>query len=184
MEDNQLIQLFWDRDETAISETERKYGRLCGKIAHNVLNNPRDAEECVSDTYLSLWNAIPPKRPTNLTAFVCKIVRNLSLKKLEYDRAQKRSSCATVSLSELEEVLPDHRFRPDVEDEEIGKLINLFLRSEKEETRAVFVRRYYFFDSVASLAKQFSYSEAKVKSVLFHTRNKLKRFLREKGVYV
>ncbi len=182
MEDKRIIDLFFERNEDAIKETQAKYGRLCHKLAYNILNDSADVEECVSDTYLQLWNKIPPEKPNNLTAFVCKIVRNLSLKKLEYNRAKKRSPYATVSMSELEETLPDHRYAKEVEDESLGRLINTFLRGQKAQVRNVFVRRYYFHDDIAEIAERYSFSQAKVKSMLFHTRNKLKKFLIEQGV--
>ncbi len=182
MEDRRIIDLFFNRDEDAIRITQEKYGRLCYKLAYNILNDRADTEECVSDTYLSLWNKIPPERPNNFTAFVCKIVRNLSLKRLEYNSAKKRSSFATVSMSELEETLPDNRYAKEIGEEDLGRLINAFLRKEKETVRNVFLRRYYFHDDIAEIAARYSFSESKVKSMLFHARNKLKKFLIEKGV--
>ncbi len=182
MDDKQIINLYFSRSEYAITETASKYGRLCYKIACNVLSDRHDLEECVNDTYLCLWNTIPPQRPNNLMAFIAKIVRNLSLKKLEYNRAKKRSSHFTVSLSELETTLPDRSLQSPIEEQALGKMINEFLRGEKEEIRNVFIRRYYFYDDVKDIAKRYEFSETKVKSMLFHTRNKLKKFLIKKGV--
>ncbi len=182
MDDERIIDLFFERNEAAISQTQAKYGRLCHKLAYNILNDWADTEECVSDAYLTLWNKIPPEKPKNFTAFVCKITRNLSLKKLEYNNAKKRSSFATVSISELEETLPDNRYSSEIEDEALGGYINEFLRKQKEQVRNVFVRRYYFYDDIAEIATAYGFSQAKVKSMLFHTRNKLKKFLIEKGV--
>ncbi len=184
MDDKRIIELFFDRDERAIQETENKYGRLCHRIAYNVLDNVSDVEECVNDTYLTLWNTIPPERPHYFKAFVAKVARNLSLKKLEYNSAKKRSAPCVVSISELEEVLPDTRCQFEIEDESLGQLINEFLRGEKEHIRNVFIRRYYFYDGIKEIAKRYEFSEVKVKSILFHTRNKLKKFLMERGVYL
>lgn len=184
MEDRWIIDLFFERKEEALAQTQAKYGRLCYKIAYNILKDRADTEESVSDAYLQLWNKIPPERPNNFMAFVCKIVRNLSLKKLEYNSAKKRSSHAVVSMSELEETLPDHRYAQEIEDESLGKLINEFLHGEKEAARNVFIRRYYFYDDIADIAEQYGFSPSKVKSMLFHSRNKLRKFLTEKGVYV
>ncbi len=184
MEDREIIRLFFDRDEEAIKQTQAKYGRLCHKLAYTILNNSADTEECVSDAYLSVWNKIPPEQPNNFTAFLCKIVRNLSLKRVEYNQAKKRSSKYAVSMSELEETLPDKRFAYEVEEEPLGELINTFLRGEKQIVRNVFVRRYYFHDRIEEIANKYRFSQAKVKSMLFHTRNKLKKFLIEKGVCV
>lgn len=184
MEDDKIIALYFDRDEQAIRETDIKYGKLCHNVAQNILNDPEDSEECVNDTYLSAWNTIPPTRPTRFMAFLCKIVRNLSLKRLDYNLARKRNAGVLVSLSELEAVLPDDRFAPGLEDAEIGRLISDFLRTEKQEARAVFIRRYYFFDSVSEIAKRYSFTESRVKSMLMRTRNRLRTYLQKEGVEV
>ena len=184
MDDSKIIDLYFERNEQAIKETEEKYGRLCYSIANHILNNHEDSEECVNDTYNGIWNAIPPARPTDFKAFLCKIVRNLSLKRLEFLNREKRSSEMTVSLEELAEVLPDDRYASDVADGEVGRLISEFLRGEKEETRNVFIRRYYFFDTVAEIATRYSFTKSKVKNMLFYTRNKLKAFLVKEGVEI
>ncbi|MBQ9121666.1 MAG: RNA polymerase sigma factor [Clostridia bacterium] len=182
MEDKQIVELYFARDERAIRETEAKYGRLCFHIACNVLSDPSDAEECVSDTYLGAWNAIPPTRPNSLKAFLCKIARNLSLKRLESVERQKRSRDMTVSLTELEEVLPDACIAPEISDGEISVRISDFLRGEKADARNVFLRRYWFFDSIEEIAARYSFSQSKVKSMLYHTRKKLKEYLIKEGI--
>lgn len=184
MEDIKIIELYFERDERAITETDSKYGKLCKKIAYNILNNLEDSEECVNDTYIGVWNAIPPTRPINFMSFVCKIARNLSLKRLEFMKREKRSAGVVLSLEELASVLPDERFAPNVTDDDIGRLISRFLRSQKEDVRNVFVRRYFFFDSVKEIAEQYSFTESKVKNMLFYTRNKLKDYLIEEGVEI
>ena len=184
MDDVRIIELYFARKEQAISETHEKYGRLCRGIAYNILNNDEDAEECVNDTYLGVWNAIPPTRPNNFMAFICKITRNLSLKRLEAQTRQKRSVSLTVSFSELEEILPDDAIDASASDENVGRLISDFLRGEKADIRKVFVRRYYFFDSVSDIAKRYSFSESKVKNILYRTRNKLKDYLIKEGVII
>ncbi len=181
MDDKRIIELFFCRDEQALKETQIKYGRLCFKLAHSILGNREDAQECENDTYLALWQRIPPARPENLTAFICRIARNISLKRLEYNSAEKRSA-ALVSWSELEEAIPDSSFENEMEDARIGELINSFLHAEKEDARNVFIRRYYFGDDILEIAENFAFSESKVKSMLFYTRNKLKKYLIEKGV--
>ncbi len=181
MDDMLIVDLFFNRDEQAIREIEKKYGHLCYSVAYNVLNQTSDAEECTNDTYLSLWNAIPPERPHSLKAFVCKIARNIALKRFEYNSAQKRSSHCVVSLSELDETIPDEAYRYDIEENTLGEMVNEFLRSEKECARNVFIRRYYFYDGVTEIADMYGFSESKVKSMLFHTRNRLKKFLIERG---
>lgn len=184
MDDSQIINLFFARDEQAIKETERKYGKLCLRVAKNILSASEDSEECVNDAYLTVWNKIPPTRPNNFTAFICKITRNLSLKRLERSSALKRSADAIVSLTEIEEILPDNRVAPNVDGEELGNLISAFLRKEKELNRNIFLRRYWFFDSVGDIAKRYSLTESNVKSILFRTRNKLRDFLKKEGIEV
>lgn len=181
MDDAQLIEMFFARNEHAIKETDKKYGKLCFRVADNLLRNKEDAEECVNDTYLVAWNKIPPTRPNNFTAFICKITRNLSLKKLESANAKKRSPDAIISLSEIESLVPDNSFTTDMTDEEVGKLISVFLRGEKELNRNVFLRKYWFFDSVSQIAEMYSLSENNVKSLLFRTRNRLREFLKKEG---
>ena len=150
MEDREIIELYFARDEAAIRETAEKYGALCLRLAGNILGSREDAEECVNQSYLNLWNAIPPTRPVNFTAFVCKVTRNLALKQLEAMQAAKRAPGAVLSLSQLEELLPDDRLSPNVDEAEIAA-------------------RYHF-------------SESKVKSMLFHTRARLKAYLQKEGI--
>ena len=182
MDDLHIIALYFARDERAIRETDIKYGKLCHRIAYNILKNREDSEECVSDTYHGVWNAIPPERPQNLMAFVCRIARNLALKRMEAASRQKRSPAVLVSLEELAEILPDESADGGFPDESIGKLISDFLRNEKAEIRNVFIRKYYFLDSVEDIAKRFGFSESKVKNMLWRTRSKLKAYLTEQGV--
>lgn len=184
MDDLQIIELYFQRDEQAVRETDAKYGRLCHRIAYNILGSREDSEECVNDAYMGIWNAIPPARPSNFTAFVCRITRNLSLKRLEFLTREKRSRDVAVSLEELEAVLPDERVRPDMDDEALGGLISRFLRGQKEESRNVFIRKYYFFDSIGEIAERYSFTESKVKNMLFHTRNKLKAYLIKEGIEI
>lgn len=184
MDDLHIIELYFARDEQAIIATDEKYGKLCRSIAYNLLNNREDSEECVNDTYLGAWNAIPPTRPNNFMAFICRITRNLSLKRLEAQARQKRAGEIAMPFSELEDILPDEAIDTNVGDENIGKLISDFLRGEKADIRKVFVRRYYFFDSVSDIAKRYSFSESKVKNMLYRTRNKLKEYLIKEGVRI
>lgn len=182
MDDLSIIELYFERDEKAIQETDKKYGHLCFNVAINVLGDDEDSEECVNDTYLSVWNKIPPTRPNNFKAFICKITRNLSLKKLQYNKAIKRTPESLVSFSELEYVLPDNSIVSNIENAEIGKLISEFLMHEKPDARAVFIRKYWFFDSVEDIATRYSFSESKIKSLLYHTRSRLRDYLRKEGV--
>ncbi len=184
MDDLHIIELYFNRDENAIIATDQKYGKLCFQIANNLLRNNEDSEECVNDTYLAVWNKIPPIRPYNFSAFICKITRNLSLKKLKLLNAKKRRSDAIVSIAEIEEVLPDNRITVDIDDKELGKMISDFLRDEKELDRNVFIRKYWFFDPISDIAKRYSLSETNVKSMLFRTRNRLRLYLRKEGVEI
>ncbi len=182
MEDNEIVELYFARNESAIGETAGKYGRLCCSIANRILGDEHEADECVNDTYLGVWQAIPPARPDCLRAFIAKIARNLALTRLRRGKAAKRRSEAIVSVSELEEILPDASLYDEVEARELGEWISEFLRTEKEEARKIFLRKYWFFDSVSDISEKFGCSESKVKSMLFHTRMRLREYLTEKGV--
>ena len=184
MDDLMIIELYFARNEQAINETDIKYGKLCLNMANNILSDNEDSEECVNDTYLSVWNKIPPTRPDNFMAYICKIVRNLSLKKLDFNLAQKRTRKLTVSFSELEDILPDNPTAPENEYENLGKIISDFLMQEKETSRNVFIRKYYFFDSINDIAKRYSFTESKVKNMLYHSRNRLKKYLEKEGIEV
>lgn len=184
MDDLLIIEMYFDRNEMAIVETDKKYGKLCFKVAHNILSNREDSEECVNDTYLGLWNRIPPTRPKNFMAFICQIVRFLSMKKLDYNLAMKRSTNITESFAELEAILPDDHFSESWECEQVGKIISEFLKREKEDSRNVFIRKYYFLESVKDIADRYSFSESKVKNMLYHMRIKLKNVLKKEGVEI
>lgn len=177
MQDQQIINELFERNESALGGISDKFGKLCQQIAYNILGNREEAEECVNDTYLNIWNSIPPARPDNLRAYVCKVARNLSLNRLKYNSAQKRSPGSLISLSELEEKVGEP---PDYEN--IGGLIDKFLETEKPESRIIFMRRYWFLDSIEEIAMMYNYSESKVKSVLYRTRGRLEKFLKSEGI--
>ncbi len=184
MDDQKIINLYLERNEEALKETEKKYSRLCHRICTNILHNEADAEECVNDTYLGLWNSIPPHRPSRLTAFVATLARRQALKRLEYNTAAKRDAGIQVDFSELEGVLSDADTADGVTEERLGELISSFLQTQKPAVRDVFMRKYWFFDSVEDIARKYSFSESRVKSMLFHTRNKLRHYLISKGVHI
>ncbi len=184
LDDSTITELFYKRDEKAIAHAEQKYKNLCMRIAVNILTNEEDSEECVNDTLLGVWNSIPPARPDNLRAYICKIARNTALKRLRFNNAEKRSLDKAVSLSEIEDIIPDERIRPDISNEEIGKLISAFLEKQKPQSRIVFVKKYWFFESIEDIAKQFSFSESKVKNILYRMRNKLRDYLEKEGVEI
>jgi RNA polymerase sigma factor, sigma-70 family len=183
MDDQRIVELFWQRNEAAITETQKKYGNYCRSIAGNILSRNEDVKEVVNDAYFGAWNAIPPHRPENLSTFLGKIVRRLAMKKLRYEAAQKRiSSEATASLDELESCIPSSlRTEAHLEHTELTESINCFLETLKPEERRVFLRRYWFCDSIQSICSRYHYSQSKVKSMLMRTRNKLAVWLRKEG---
>lgn len=182
--DNSIIDMYFGRDEQAIRETSQKYGGLCFQVAHNILGSREDAEEVVNDAYLAAWEAIPPARPESLRAFVCWITRNHALKRLDYNTAKKRMPKVLLSFAELEEMIPDNTQQPDISATELGELINEFLKTQSADARCVFVRRYYFFDSIYDIAKKYSFGESKVKTLLSRTRKKLKDYLNKEGYFI
>ena len=179
MEDNQIIELYFRRDEQAIAETQSKYGRLCGKIAGGILTRPEDAEEAVSSSYVKLWNAIPPKRPQSLCGYLCAIVRNTALNL--YDTLRRRS-CEEL-YGELAEVIPDRASQEDITSaHELSGCLNEFLHSCNQKSRDIFTGRYYFNLSVRDIAEGMGMTESAVKTRLSRTRAELKQFLAERGV--
>ncbi len=175
MKDSQIIDLYWQRDETAISETEAKYGRFCFSIANNILHDDEDAKECVNDTYLGAWNAMPPHRPEMLSTFLGKITRRLSLKKWRDRSADKRGGgSVALSMEELEECIPSRQSADDsIAVAELTNIINGFLETLPVEERRVFLRRYWYFDSISDISARFGFGESKVKMMLKRTRDKL-----------
>ena len=184
MEDNQIIDLYWARDQRAIVESEDKYGPYCRAIARRILEQWEDAEECVNDTWLRAWNAMPPQRPGILSAFFGKLTRNLSLDRWRRDRAAKRGGSQTeAALHELEDCLPDrHGPEEHLEARETAALISAFLRGEPELDRRLFVLRYFDLESAAALASRFGLTQGQVKARLHRTRCRLKRALEQEGV--
>lgn len=183
MNDPDILTLYRSRNEDAIRITDEKYRSLCKSIAKNVLGSEEDACECVNDALLALWNSIPPTEPTSLLAYLCATVRNLALKRLDYLSAAKRSRAATVPFEDLEEILSEEGF-DSLEAKELGNLLNQFLKSEAADPRRVFLRRYYFCDSIADIAARFRFSESKVKSMLYHSRKRLRAFLAASGIQI
>lgn len=184
MEDDKIINLFWVRDQVAIQETSTKYGSKLHRLAMNILNSREDAEESVSDTYLSAWNTMPPKRPVYFFAFLAKLCRFSAYGKLDWKVAQKRQA-AVVELSvELETCIPDAAAQAAFERQELGELLNIFLGTLAEEKRLIFMRRYWFEDSIHDIAKRYGIGQSKVKTTLLRTRASLRKFLEEEGIHV
>ena len=182
VEDQKIVDLYWSRDEDAILHTQRKYGGLCQTIAQNILGNREDAEECVNDTYLKVWDSIPPQRPQSLVAFLSRVVRNISLDRYRHNHAEKRSRGADVMFSELEECLTEESLSALPAEEGIRDAINRFLKTLDQESRILFVRRYYYMDSNEILAKTFMIRENTVRQRLFRIREKLKDYLEKEGI--
>lgn len=183
MDDDKIIDLYWNRDENAIAETRNKYENYCFSISRNILHNQQDCEETLNDTYLALWNAIPPHHPLNLSTFIGKICRRLSINKWRSLSADKRGGGqATVSFEELEACISDHTLNQNAKDTVLADTINQFLSELKESDRKVFVCRYWYFDSIEDIAARFSFSPSKTKMILKRTRDKLKDYLTKEGV--
>jgi RNA polymerase sigma factor (sigma-70 family) len=182
VEDSEIIQLYFARNETAIEETSKKYRNYCNRIAHNILSNVEDSEECVNDTFLGAWEAIPPKTPTKLSSFLGRITRNIALNKYDYYMAKKRNNKFDTILDELNDCLssPDN-VESQYEEEQIAESISNFLLKINEDHRNIFLRRYWYSDSLADIATRFSISESKTKSILFRTRKKLQLHLMKEG---
>lgn len=184
MEDLEIVELYWQRNEEAIKETSKKYGNYCYTIANNILYNNEDAQECVNDTYLGAWNAIPPHHPNVLSTFLGKITRRLSLNKWREKNAIKRGNGeAALSFDELEECIPSNSsIKEELALKELSEAINTFLETLKVDERKVFVCRYFYFESIDEIAFRFSFTPSKVKMMLKRTRDRLKDYLIGKGV--
>lgn len=182
--DEKIIDLYFSRSEEAITETSLRYGGYCRQIAESILGNTEDAEECVNDTWLRVWDSIPPARPAHFKAYLAKITRNLAIHRYEKARADKRGGGEIpLVLSELAECLPD----PSTVDDRIAEgiltdLLNRFLGDLPREQRIVFLRRYWYNASIAEIAYDLSMSETKVKSILHRLRGRLKHLLEKEGI--
>ena len=182
MDDKQIVELYLARSETAIAETDRKYGRYCHYIAYSVLQNDWDAEEVVNDTYLRLWNSIPPHQPDPLKPYIGAVSRRLALDVYDEKHTQKRCGQVPLLLDELAECIPDTDSGMDMgESVALRDALERFLRSLPQRTRKLFVRRYFYVSSVAELATDFRMKESAVTMLLLRTRKKLKQYLQKEG---
>ena len=185
IEDEKIIDLFFNRSEKAIQELDIKYGKVCHKLSYNILNNKQDAEECVNDAYLGAWNAIPPARPNPLLSYIMKIVRNISLKIYGRKEAAKRSSHYTIALEEIEACIADQKTVEDeIEAKELARIIEAFLDTLTTENRVIFMRRYWFSDSYKDIAEFVGLSEKNISVRLTRIREKMKQYLIEREVFV
>ena len=185
MEDSQIIALFYERSEQAIEELDRKYGAAVKKTAARILCDRLDVEECVNDAYLGVWNTIPPQRPQTLASYVCRIVRNLAVNRYHANTAQKRSGGYELVLDELEECIPSGmNVETELEAKELGAAISRFLQGLSKEDRFLFVRRYWYADSVTGLAALTKGSPNRISVRLFRLREKLRHHLMKEGLLV
>ena len=186
MDEKEIIDLYWNRSELAITETDRKYGQLCRKVAFQILEDREDIDECVNDTYLRAWNTMPPQRPNKLSAFLAKITRNLALSRYRQNTAKKRGGGTVIlALEELENCLPDRKTTEElVEERLLAELLNQFLAGLPGQNRRIFLWRYWYMGSVKEISELEGVSESKVKMILMRTRSKLKCFLEQEGVAV
>lgn len=186
MEDSKIVELYLQRDENAIKETKIKYEKYCSYIANNILNSTLDTEECVNDTYLATWNSIPPNEPKSLRAYVGKIVRNIALNRYNANKAKKRNDSIEVVLDELNEVIGDSESdgRNLTDELTLKYALNAFVGSLNQETREIFVRRYWYLSSIKEIASDYGLKESKVKVTLLRTRELLREFLRKEGIVI
>ena len=185
MDDKKIIDLLFARSETAITELELKYGKAVKRICMNVLGNSEDTEECANDTYLAVWNAIPPNKPDNLLPYVLKIARNLALKRVAFNTAAKRDNRYDICLSELEACLPSSEtVESEFSKNELLKALEAFIKTLDSDDRILFIRRYWYFESAKDSASFMHISENNVNVRLARIRKKLKNFLLERGVEI
>lgn len=184
MTDEAILDLYWSRNEDAIRETERSYGAKLHNLAWQILKDHRDAEESVGDTYMKAWQTIPPQRPTCFYAWLAKLCRNFSLGRLDWKNAAKRSAEIVNLSQELENCIPDRSMEEHLEARALGEILNRFLDTLNRENRLVFLRRYWYADSICDIAARYGLSESKVKVQLHRTRVRLKQYLQKEGITV
>lgn len=185
IEDEEIIEMFFERSEQGIRELDIKYGKVCRKLSYNIVNNRQDAEECVNDAYLGAWNAIPPAKPNPLLTYICRIVRNISLKTYHRQAAAKRNNSYTIAMEEIEACIADRNtVETDMEARELARIIESFLDTLTAENRVIFMRRYWFCDSCKDIARHIGFAEKNVSVRLVRIRQKMKEYLAEREVSV
>ena len=183
MEDRNIIQLYWDRDQSAIHESNQKYGRYCFAVANRILDSREDSDECVNDTWHNAWQAIPPEKPSVLRSFFGRITRNLALDRYDYNNAQKRNPRLETAMDEYWECIPNGE--APLEDRLVLKdLLNRFLEGLDKQTRIVFLRRYWYVCTPKEIARSMGLSESNVNVILHRTRKSLKQYLEKEGIIV
>lgn len=185
MEDSRIVELYWNRQEEAVRQTQDKYGQYCLQIAGRILGSPEDAQECVNDTYNAAWNSIPPNRPVNLKTYLGKLTRRISMKLWRSRDTQKRGSGEiALSLEELGEcILAGISLEEALMGKELSETLNAFLAKLPKEQRQIFILRYWYGCSIREIGSQFGFSKSKVESMLHRTRNKLRETLRKEGYF-
>lgn len=182
MNDDALVQEIWDRKQSGIAAARQQYGPYCMYIARNILHNEQDAEECLNDALLAAWNSIPPQKPGNLKTYLGKLTREIAVDRWRRNQAQKRiAPSSIVSLDELEELVGDSSIDEAVEEAELSRQISAFLRTLPEIERDLFLRRYWYYDSIRQICKRYGFSKSKVTVSLMRTRNKLAAHLKKEG---
>ena len=184
MEDSKIIELFFARNEDAIKHTDDTYGRRLYHLADNIVHNGQDAEESVSDTYMKAWETIPPHRPKYFFAYIAKICRHFALDKLDWNNAAKRNAEVVSLTQEMELCIPDTERDRELAGKELGMILDAFLRTLTPENRVVFMRRYWYVDTIAEIAARYGISESAVQMRLNRTRAKLCTYLEKEGVRV
>lgn len=183
LQEQQIIGKLFARSEDAFSDMEEVYGKLCSRLIGQILNQDQeDVKECMNDVYLGVWNTIPPEKPQSLQAYICKIARNLALKRLEYHTSQKRHGTVLSLQEELDACLPPAK--NDYDELELAEIMNQFLETLDTESRALFVRRYWYAEPIEELAADFGYSKNHISVKLGRIRKKLKKYLEQEEIYV
>lgn len=184
MDDCKILDLYWKRNDLAITETHKAYGPKLFALSQRILENHQDAEENVNDTYLRTWDTIPPQRPKFFCAFLCKICRRLALDRLDWNRAAKRNAEILTLTEEMSQCIPDSRESEVLEARSLRRTLESFLITLPPQTRLIFLRRYLYVDTVAEIAKRYGMTESKVKMQLHRTREKLRVYLAKEGINV
>ena len=184
MQDEDILALYLQRDEAAIKETARVYGNYCYRIAYDILHSEQDAEDCVNDTYVRAWESIPPHKPERLSTYLGKLVRNIAINRYTHDRAQKRNAKADVVFDEVSDLIPGAEEGHFVDEMALKECLNRFIGALPQQTRVVFVRRYWYMHDVKAIAASMGLGESNVKVMLLRTRKKLKAFLKKEGIFV
>lgn len=184
MEDSKILDLFFARNEDAIGQTDKAYGRRLHALAMGIVKNDQDAEESVSDTYLRAWNTIPPQKPKYFFAYLARICRNLAIDKVNWNSAAKRKAQVVALTEEMEMCIPDTKRDRELESRELGRILDSFLRTLTPGNQMIFLRRFWYADTIGEIAARYHLSESAVQMRLSRTKNKLGTYLEKEGINV